>query len=191
MKVYIDITLLPSDDIGHYFLWEKVYQQVHLALVENQQPDGSSSVGIGFPEFNGEKHRLGRKLRVFAPNREVIDKLNIHHWLSRLSDYVHLKDVSEVPVAVKSYERYNRLQTKSNVERLARRAAKRHNISYEQALKERNDLVPQQTNAPYIWMRSLSSDSRFKLFIVKEEAGPAEGGFTTYGLSKGGCLPLF
>ena len=36
MKHYIDITLLPSDDIGVHFLWSKVMMQVHLALVEIQ-----------------------------------------------------------------------------------------------------------------------------------------------------------
>ena len=122
MKVYIDITLLPSDDIGHHFLWEKVYQQVHLALVENKDPCGSSSVGIGFPEFNAEKYRLGRKLRVFAPDSATLDKLDIQRWLNRLTDYVHLTRVRDVPDTVERYERFSRLQVKSNPERLAAEA---------------------------------------------------------------------
>ena len=36
MKYYLDITLLPSDDIGVHFLWTKVMIQMHLALVEIQ-----------------------------------------------------------------------------------------------------------------------------------------------------------
>lgn len=191
MKVYLDITLLPSDDIGHHFLWEKVYQQIHLALVESQGSDGSSSVGVSFPEFNDEKHRLGRKLRVFAPSLEVLNQLSLQHWLSRFSDYVHLKEASEVPDIVKGYERYKRVQPKTNVERLARRAAKRGGISYEQALKDRTDFFLQQSKAPFIWINSLSSDSRFRLFIVREQARPEKGGFSTYGLSRGGCLPQF
>jgi len=37
MKWYIDLTLLPESEIPIYFLWEKVYQQLHLALVEQQE----------------------------------------------------------------------------------------------------------------------------------------------------------
>ncbi|WP_370059982.1 type I-F CRISPR-associated endoribonuclease Cas6/Csy4, partial [Neptunomonas phycophila] len=36
MKHYIDITLLPSDDIDIHFLWTKVMMQIHLAFVEMQ-----------------------------------------------------------------------------------------------------------------------------------------------------------
>ena len=190
MKVYIDITLLPSDDIGHHFLWEKVYQQIHLALVENQNSNGTSSVGIGFPEFNAEKYRLGRKLRVFAPDNMTLDKLDIQCWLTRLTDYIHLTSVRDVPSTIERYERFSRLQIKNNPERLARRAAKRSTISYAEALEQRSSLKPQQTRAPFIWLKSLSSDNRFRLFIHREELASDGGGFSTYGLSKGGALPI-
>jgi len=191
MKVYIDITLLPSDDIGHHFLWEKVYQQVHLALVEKQDTNGASIIGIGFPEFCAEKQRLGRKLRVFAPDRVVLDALDIPNWLNRLTDYVHLTRIRDVPDTGDRYERFSRLQVKSKPERLARRAAKRGGISYEEELGNRMHMKPEKTKAPFIWTRSLSNGNRFRLFIIREEFGPEGNIFSAYGLSKGGALPLF
>lgn len=193
MKVYIDITLLPSDDIGHHFLWEKVYQQVHLALVENKHADGSSPIGIAFPEFSAEKHRLGRKIRVFAPDVSSLEKLDIHRWLERLLDYVHLTSVREVPDTVEHYARFSRLKLNNgSPERFARRAVKRQGISYEQALEERQSMVVKKTKAPFIWTKSLTNGNRFPLFVEQEIVAKSEGNrFDCYGLSKTETIPWF
>ena len=194
MKAYIDITLLPSDDIGHHFLWSKVFQQVHLALVENKQDDGLSLYGVTFPEYNQKKPRLGRKLRVFAPDNNDLEELSLPKWLDRLHDYVHITSIRNVPEKVDQYVRFTRLQTKSSKERLARRAAKRCGISYEQALQERADFHPQLNNAPFVQMKSISSGRLFRLLISMENfthPRPDTSLFNTYGLSKGTVLPKF
>ncbi len=194
MKCYLDITLLPSDDIGHNFLWGKVYQQLHLALVENKHTDGTSPFGVSFPEFNASKHRLGRKLRLFAPEHSSLETLNIQQWMKKLQDYVHITQTRDVPDRIDKLVRFNRLHSKSSRERLARRAAKRHATSYDEALKDRMNFQPQWTDAPFIQMESLGNGNRFRLFISMEEqeSSPITPGvFTTYGLSKGGVLPIF
>lgn len=193
MKVYIDITLLPDNDIGHHFLWEKVFQQVHLALVEIKDAEGLSPVGIGFPEYNEGKKQLGRKLRLFAPDEKTFDRLDIKKWLSRFLDYVHIKKVQPVPATCDEFIRFRRYQTKSNIERQARRTAARKSVSYEEALAERECVSPVMTDAPYIWMKSLGNGNRFRLFIKSERvknAGTGDG-YSTYGLSNGGVLPYF
>ncbi len=194
MKAYLDITLLPSDDIGQHFLWGKVYQQVHLALVENKTADGNSAFGVTFPEFNAEKHRLGRKLRVFAPDQTSLETLNVPGWLDRLLNYVHITSVRDTPEQVKSYVCFSRLRTKSNKERLARRAAKRQGISYEKALQDRVGFQPQWTSAPFIQLQSLGNGNPFRLFIASKEMEKVDNAsqvFSTYGLSKGSSLPMF
>jgi CRISPR-associated endonuclease Csy4 len=191
MKVYIDITLLPSDDIGHHFLWEKVYQQLHIALAENQGAHGVSTVAVALPEYNAEKRRLGRKIRIFAHDREVLARIDFPSWLSRLSDYVHLTGIRDVPENVSSHERFTRRQVKSSPERLARRAAKRKGISLEAALKEREGVTAKKTDIPFVWTKSLTNESRFRLFIDREECPAQDGSFNAYGLSKGGCTPMF
>ena len=195
MQVYIDITLLPGDDIGHHFLWEKLFQQVHLALVEHKDAEGKSPFGITFPEFNAEKNRLGRKLRIFAADQAAMDHLALPRWLERLSDYVHTTSIRSVPERIEQTVRYCRLQKKSNPERLIRRAARRQGVSVEEARAQRKDSNPQWTKAAYIWVTSLSSGERFRLFIRQETGGELEDGshFTAYGLSCGteGFLPHF
>ncbi len=194
MKAYLDITLLPSNDIGHHFLWGKVFQQIHLALVENKNIDGSSSVAVAFPEFNAEKHRLGRKLRLFAPNPSDLEKVSLTRWLARLEDYVHITSVRLTPQRVEQYVCFKRLRTKSSRERLARRAVKRHGLTYQQALQERENFQPQWTDAPFIQLKSLGNDHSFRLFIgMEEKKGPenVQPTFSTYGLSKEAALPKF
>ena len=196
MKVYIDITLLPSDDIGHHFLWEKVYQQLHIALVNFQKSNGHSAIGIGFPEFNGKSHRLGRKVRVFAETDAALEQFDVQRWLNRLGDYVHITSVRNVPEEILGYEQYCRLQLKGNPERYARRAAKRQGISYEQALSERESMPINKTRNPFIWMKSLTNDNRFRLIIrqdivSKEIAEEIDCQFDSYGLAKSGGLPKF
>ena len=194
MKHYIELTLIPNDDIGHHFLWEKLFQQVHLALVEHQNADGSSSIGIAFPGFNAEQHSLGRKLRIFAQSENQLAGLNMEQWLKRLTDYVHLSSIKPVPDKIKGYAIFQRLQLRSNIERLARRAAKRQGISFDQAMEERKHLHPQHSNALFIWVKSLSSEQRFRLFIegkFTQTASMNEKLFSLYGLSRGGSLPHF
>ena len=56
MKYYQQISLMPTADIGLYFLWQKVYQQIHLALVENKSSDNVSAIGVSFPEYNTNRY---------------------------------------------------------------------------------------------------------------------------------------
>lgn len=196
MKVYIDITLLPSDDIGHHFLWEKVYQQMHIALVDFQKSNGQSAIGFGFPEFNGKNHRLGRKLRVFAQTAAALEQFDVQRWLNRLQDYVHITSVRNIPEEILGYERFCRLQLKGNPERYARRAAKRQGISYEQALSERESMPINKTRNPSIWIKSLTNGNRYRLIIrqdvvSKEAAEEIDNQFDSYGLAKLGVLPKF
>ena len=197
MQAYTDITLLPCDDIGHHFLWEKLYRQVHLALVEHKNTNESSLYGVSFPEFNASRNRIGRKLRVFAQNHAALEILNLPKWLATLSDYLHITSIRNVPVDVKKVVSYRRIQTKSSLERLARRTEKRRGITYEEALAAYNKAQPEWIGNPFLWTNSLSSGKRFKLFIAEEvKDAPEEIGaeFTLYGFGQAGkiaFLPKF
>lgn len=192
MKYYRDITLLPSADIALNFLWEKVFQQIHLGFVEMQDSNGNVPIGIGLPEYLSEHGPLGRKLRLFAVSKGVFTEFDADTRLKRLADYVHLTGVRDVPEKIGSFNRYKRQQPKTNVERFARRRAKRKGISIEQAISELKDFEDKQVNTPFINMQSLSSQKRFSLFILKEVCdAPAYEGFSTYGLSSVSTVPEF
>ena len=193
MKYYIEIILLSSNEIPLYFLWEKVYQQIHLALVESQEPKGKVSIGVSFPEYNVKEHKLGNKLRLFSFNRDEIETLDIHRWLSRLKDYVHVSGIREVLGNINEYAFFKRIQTKSSNSRLARRKARRDGISYEEALSFFNKHLEKNSDLPYIQMKSISSDKRYRLIIGYEKVDKTSNneGFSTYGLSSSSSVPIF
>lgn len=192
MKYYIELTLLPGVDIGHYFLWEKVFQQVHLGLVEIKNSNGIVPIGISFPEYNAERHEIGSKLRFFASEQKLLETLNISKWLRHFSDYVHLTRIRPVPDHISAHACYLRQQPKSSKERLARRKARREGIELEQALKLLEGFQEEQFKNPFITMTSQSSGRRFHLFILKQQAEKSVNqGFSTYGLSGSNTVPEF
>jgi CRISPR-associated endonuclease Csy4 len=192
MNHYQDITLLPDAEIGLHFVWEKVYRQIHLGLVEMQDENGKLPIGIALPGYNADKHQLGNKLRLLAETEAQLVRFNAQQWLSRLSDYAHLTGIREVPGQIQTYASYYRIQPKSNNARLARRKAKRENTSVEAALAALEQFNEQRTDAPYVWLKSQSSSERFRLFIGHVEvSGPISQGFNAYGLSRKSSVPVF
>lgn len=90
MNYYQEITLLQDSDISLGFLWQKVYQQVHIALVDNKTSENLSEIAVGFPEYSARGFPLGKKLRLFADSQEKLNSLAIGKWLNKLSDYTHV-----------------------------------------------------------------------------------------------------
>lgn len=187
MKYYVELTLLPDVDISLYFLWGKVYQQIHLALVEQQDSDKRIGIGASFPEYQfDEKHKtLGNKLRLFADSEDALSSLDLSRWLSRLNDYVHRKSITTVPEKLNGYAYFKRVQTKSNLQRISRRSAKHLGISEEEMLARFQDRKEVASQAPFIRLESLSSENGFRLMVSKQpsELPSYSKGFSTYGLS--------
>lgn len=204
MKFYQEITLIDQAEISHYFIWSKLYSQLHLAFAEQKDADDKVNIGVSFPQYIFEekaenqkaKINLGRKLRLFTQSGEDFKKLDIRKWLERLEDYVHISSIREVPSDIKSYAIYKRKQVKTNAQRLARHRVKRGDIGFDEALARYSNVVT-TTDLPYIEMQSLStsdeqSKKRFKLFIEKLPAEQSEiQVFSTYGLSPVASVPEF
>ncbi|WP_213686698.1 MULTISPECIES: type I-F CRISPR-associated endoribonuclease Cas6/Csy4 [Acinetobacter] len=204
MKFYQEITLIDQAEISPYFIWSKLYSQLHLAFAEQKDADDKVNIGVSFPQYIFEekaenqkaKINLGRKLRLFTQSGEDFKKLDIRKWLERLEDYVHISSIREVPSDIKSYAIYKRKQVKTNAQRLARHRVKRGDIGFDEALARYSNVVT-TTDLPYIEMQSLStsdeqSKKRFKLFIEKLPAEQSEiQVFSTYGLSPVASVPEF
>jgi CRISPR-associated endonuclease Csy4 len=191
---YIEITLLPNPDINLFSLWSKVFQQIHLGLVEMQDEQGRVPIGLSFPDYvTGEKFSLlGGKLRLFAKDEATLSRFNASHWLSRLSDYVHCTGIRPVPEKITGYAIYRREQPKASKERLARRYAKRHDIDYDSALKCYSEMTHKTIASPFIRLKSLSGDQEFCLWIKRTLVSEASGAtFSSYGLSAVSGVPEF
>lgn len=192
MKYYQEITLLPPADISLYFLFQKVFQQIHIAFAENKNPDDTSSIGISFPEYDASKYLLGKKMYLLAGDEKSLSVLNAGKWLERLNDYLAISSINSVPENLSGYACFKHCKLKGNKEKLARRRAKRKGETYEQALSFYSDYEAQESRLPYINMQSQTNGEHFRIYIEKEvKAQPKEGKFSCYGLSNETTVPLF
>lgn len=194
MKHYIEITLLHNSEISFFNLWAKVFQQIHLGLVEMQGEKKHIPIGLSFPEYViSEKHGLlGSKLRLFSREEKSLIGFNVAKWLSRLNDYVHCTSIRPVPEKVLGHAIYQREQPNTNKERLAKRCARRHKISYDQALARYSDMAPKTIVTPFICLKSLSSNKEFCLWIKKTIVAELSIGiYSSYGLSSVSSVPEF
>ncbi|NWO07160.1 MAG: type I-F CRISPR-associated endoribonuclease Cas6/Csy4 [Alteromonadaceae bacterium] len=197
MRFYQDITLLPDADVSLGFLWHKIYQQIHIALVEHKVGENQSLVAIGLPEYGNGSFPLGRKLRLYACERAHLEQLEVEGYLRRFSDYVHLKSVQDVP-RVSSYVSFMRHHAKGEAriekdhQNKARLWAAKSGKSLEECLDELEKSRPKlQGKLPFIWMESQEAKKReggagrrFPLFIKRsEQSCPGKGAINCYGLS--------
>ena len=205
MHYYIELTLIKDSEISPYFIWSKLYTQLHLALVEMQDTNAQVPIGVSFPEYNvgeskGKKLMLlGSKLRIFAQDEATLTKLNLPKWLARLEDYIHLKNIKPVPENVQNYLVVSRYRPKSNIELIARRIVKRKQITLEQAMaylntvdeaKKLKGYEQKWEPFPYVQLKSLSGKQDFSLCISQTTVDAIKGGvFSTYGLSSQSTVP--
>lgn len=192
MKYYREISLLPNADIASYFIWQKLYQQIHLALAENKSAEEVSAIGVAFPGYDAVKFALGTKLRLFAENEQGLEQMQCEKWVNRLSDYVHVSSIKPVPEQVMGHACFKHFKLKGNKEKLARRRAKRKGETLQQALVSYSRYEEQQSKLPFINMTSLTNGQNFRLFIEKQaKEQPQTGSFSCYGLSNTTTVPLF
>jgi len=192
MKYYLDITLLPDAEANLGFLWQKVYQQLHIALVENKVAVNQSAIAVSIPEYGNKDFPLGSKIRLLSSTILELQSLDVQRWLKRLADYVHCTSIKEVPSSVSQFACFKRVQFDSNVERLARRRMKRKGETLAQAIEHFSDVEFKESKLPFVNVNSLSGQKKFKLFVDKKIVNSAiEGTFNCYGLSQGGVVPWF
>jgi CRISPR-associated endonuclease Csy4 len=215
MKCYLDITLLPDAEANLGFLWQKVFQQAHIALVENgyeyarKENDGSettlrgSNIAVSFPCYGDKTYLLGNKLRLLAQEQAFLEGLGIEKWLSRLQDYVQIASIKAVPSSV-SYAGFRQKRVKGekrleqSLQKKAKHLSDKFSLDFNSALQElKKKHAFNEEKLPYIQVESQSNSTddrkpRFKLFIEKAElVEPQQGKFDCYGLSKTATVPWF
>lgn len=192
MSYYQEIALLLKARIGLYDFWQKLYQQIHLALVEKKTGKNTSKIGVSFPEYNAKEFLLGTKLRLFAEDKATLTDMQCEKWLAHLHDYAVIGEITPVPEVVKGYACFAHIKLQGSKEKLARRRAKRHGETIEQAMAHFTTLDEQRSKLPYINMISQTTGRKFPLFIDKQTKGQAHNGmYSCYGLSKEVTVPIF
>lgn len=199
MWFFQEITLHPTEEIAESFLLAKIYARIHLALVNSKDEKGAIHCGVSFPEYTENPRSLGGKIRILTQDEDVLKKMDIPSVLSRFVEggYVHISPARVVPIKrVKKCAIYSRYQPEASNERKARRYAKRHDISVEDAAKFFS-AKEESVIYPYIQLKSMTTGQRFSLFIRKSilENPPAEektdSCFSAYGISTNVAVPEF
>lgn len=193
MKYYQEITLLPDAEVTENHIWEKVYQQLHLAIADSMQEGEKGKIGVSFPDYTvDEAVKLGSRLRVFADTEAELQHLDMKKWLVRYMDYVHIKQIRIVPEKkVSGYAIYRRYHQEANPFQKARRYARRHDITYEEAVKLFPGYEPER-DLPYVQLRSETNQHKYRLYIERIfHKEPVSVGFGSYGLDSRSTVPDF
>lgn len=200
MKYYQEIRLLPNTKNNLGFLWQKVYQQIHIALVENKIGENQSAIGVSIPEYfvpeqNLKGFPLGEKIRLFANKEEELKDLNIANWLSNLEDNAQIKTIKLVPEN-SQYACFSRKHIKGEkrivekARQMAEFKAKETGEPVKEWLRKyRQRSAKLSSSLPFIQISRSDAEQSvgkhcFKLFIEMEilEA-PLSGQFNCYGFS--------
>ena len=199
MKYYTEIVLF-QDIKTLYELWSFLYSQTHFTLA-SWHKKGVKSIGVSFPEYrlNRQHYTLGDTFRIFAPNRDMLaefvadltarlDKYDMHY-----RDHYHFKSIKPVP-EMHAYTQFRRKREREDKETKARRYAKRHGISYQEALKRFAGYEPQPRNLPFLLLKSQSNSGIYRCYIEQvqeimyQDAFPIQE-YDTFGA--GGLVPYF
>ena len=177
-KHYVEIKVQASGEVAPQHLMNRTFEEAHWALVKISDGD----MGVSFPDAGS--NGLGTTLRVFGTH-EQLERFRNYRWPRGLLQSLRFTETLGVPQNCK-YLRVKRKQLKTNVERLRRRAVKRHNITYEEACSRYPKSVEARTVLPFALVKSRSSAQRFRVFISQEDQGlsAAGGRFSKYGLSQ-------
>lgn len=188
MRSYIDLRLRPDPEMATHQLLNALFGRLHLALVQTARQD----IGVSFPEHDDRRPTLGAVLRLHGSDA-ALDALQATGWLRRFDDYLTAQPRAAAPEGC-SYRVVSRVQAKSGIDRLRRRAMKRHGYSTDEAAQRIPDSAQELLALPFVTIGSISTrQPSFRLFVrhgpLQREA--TEGHFSSYGLSAEATVPWF
>jgi len=187
MDEYLDLRLRPDPEFTPALLMSALFSKLHRGLVASRL----DRVGISFPEHDPDKPSLGDCLRLHG-GRSDIERFMALDWLSGMQDHVRVMAIKPVPGTV-SFRVVQRVQAKSNVERLRRRAIRSLGLSDAEARERFPDAVEKRVRLPFVSIQSRSTGQHFRVFIKHGElqTSPVPGRFSSYGLSQHATIPWF
>lgn len=193
MSFFAEIDLCQVIDISPYYIWSRIFFDLHNIFVGMQDTEGNIQIGISMPEYDKYHVKLGNKLRLHSKLSSKLEIIDLPTVLKKYMEYISLSPIRQVPKNIKGYAIYKRIQKKGNYLKLARRKAKRTSMSVEEAISCYDKYRETQLKMPYIKIKSSSTGQDFSLFINKILIDQANSlwTFNTYGLSDGSTVPEF
>lgn len=183
MNYYLDIKIVPDDDVPIYFIRNKIYSKLHKALHTLKSTD----IGVSFPRY---KVLLGDVIRLHSSETRL-KELNAMNWLGGLSGYCSVSAVQKIPEKV-SHRNTSRIQANMTEAKL-RRLIKRGSISIEDAKNYKAKMFSQGLDNPYIEFESSSNGHKHRRYLNFSNFcdTASSGEFDSFGLSKTATVPWF
>lgn len=185
---YIDLKLRADPELPAEQLMASLFHRLHLALVQLRCGD----LAVSFPGHVCQPTpTLGNTLRLLAP-AERLSSMSASDWLGGMRDHVVTSALLPVP-ATASAVRLERVQAKTSIDRLRRRAMKRHGLTEAQArARLPASAADARPDLPRLTLRSSSTGSRYELFLrLRSVERACAGNFNTFGLSAEATVPWF
>lgn len=187
MQYYVDIDVLEDPEFNRNVLMNALFSKFHKGLVKSGY---QGSIAVSFPEYRLKPMTLGKILRLHGSDAALAAFMR-ENWLTGMFDHVRCSSIQNAP-ATCGFVQVKRKQSKSNVERLRARFAKRHSVSEEEAKQVIPFEAQKRLALPFVSIRSQSTDQRFNLFIQQTKVEKNElGDFNGYGLSQTATVPWF
>lgn len=195
MTHYQEITLLDGKT-SPFEVWDTLYSKLHIALVDVKNKHGIEGIGVSFPDYHYHVKQveqedgstvdrefgfLGARLRVFGPNQEALDLLDLKSVLGGMNNALTVSNIDVVPDVVEHIT-VHRYQRKSE-EKQAKSLAKKLGITYDEAMTtvKKREFIK---GLPFIKMKSHSNQNNFYLKILQKYSNQeVVGDFNTYGLN--------
>ncbi len=183
MDSYLNITVLPDEEMSENLLFNKLYSKFHKALCDLQAND----IGVSFPEF---QIKPGRVLRLHsrATRLHQLQQLN---WLGGLLGYCKVSEIQTTPSPVQ-YRVISRIQSTMTQSKL-NRLIKRGSIEPEKVRDYKAKMFSKGLDNPYLELESTSNGHKHRRYIAFGELlnEPVSGTFDHFGLSKQATIPWF
>ena len=187
MDHHVDIDLRSDPETAPHQLMSALFATLHRSLVART----GSRIGVSFPGVDAKGPHLGTRLRLHGSLPELSSLLSTD-WLGALHDHLTVHAPAAVP-ATAQHRVVQRVQTKSNPERLRRRLMRRHGLDETEAARRIPDEVARFAQLPFVQLRSTSTGQTYRVFIKHGPMFevPEPGDFGAYGLSRTGTVPWF
>ncbi len=183
MDYYLDIKVVPDEEVPIYFIRNKVYSKLHKALFTLQ----ASDIGVSFPLYN---IKLGDIIRIHG-NKEKLIKLQAENWLGGMVGYCSVSPIQAIPDET-VYCTVSRIQSTMTEAKL-RRLLKRDSITQDEIKGYKAKMFQQGLDNPYLEIESSSNGHKHRRYIAFGDIVklPVQGEFDFFGLSKTATIPWF
>lgn len=183
MDNYLNITVLPDEEMNENELLNKAYSKLHKALFDLQAND----IGVSFPEL---KCKPGRVLRIHS-NATRLLQLQQLNWLGGLLGYCKVSEIQTTPSKVE-HRVISRKQPTMTMSKL-NRLLKRGTLTQDKVAEYKAKMLSKRLENPFIELVSNSGGQQYSRYIEMGELQlePIPGEFDQFGLSKQATVPWF